>query len=359
MSARLVDIFMEMVRIPSESGEEQEFITWLKDLFAKELRAECALDDYGNLIVKVPARNARCLKPVLFGVHADTVRPGKNIEPILEGGVIHSNGETVLGADDKAGIAELFEAVRMAERHPPLEIVVTREEEIGLVGAKHLDMSSLKAKIGFLLDMDALDTVAIGGPSRMIIDVTIKGKAAHAGMEPQKGVSAIKAASYAISIMKEGWIDEETTANVGIIYGGEIRNGVPEKVEIKAECRSQNHDKCLRQSQLIKRIFETAASAIGAKAKVHMELAYKAVKIPEDAEVVAVAKRAVESIGLRPQVKVICGGTDASIYNEKGIQTVAIGTGVRSEHSKEEHIYVEDMEKAVRMICHIFYELSK
>jgi tripeptide aminopeptidase len=129
-------------------------------------------------------------------------------------------------------------------------------------------------------------------------------------------------------------------------------------VEIKAECRSQTHDKCISQSEIIKRVFETAAAAIGAKADVRMELAYKAVKIPEDAEVVAVAKRAVESIGLTPQVRVICGGTDASIYNEKGVQMVIVGTGARSEHSKEEHIYVEDMEKAVRMIHHIFQELS-
>lgn len=359
MNERMINSFMEMVRIASESGEEQEFIVWLKDLFTRELGAKCTLDSYGNLIVKVPAKGAPRSEPVLFGVHADTVKPGKNIEPVLEGGVIRSKGDTILGADDKAGIAELLEAIRTADQHPPLEIVVTREEEIGLVGAKHLDTSLLRAKSGFLLDMDALDAVVIGGPSHMIIDVTIKGKAAHAGMEPEKGISAIKAASYAIAIMKEGWIDAETTVNVGIIHGGEIRNGVPENVEIKAECRSQNHDKCIRQSEIINRIFETAASAIGAKAVVRMELAYKAVKIPEDAKEVAVAKRAVESIGLVPQVRVICGGTDASIYNEKGIQTVIIGTGVRSEHSKEEHIYVEDMEKAVRMIHHIFQELSR
>jgi tripeptide aminopeptidase len=358
MNEKLINTFMEMVRLSSESGEEQGFISWLKDLFTRELGAECGLDSYGNLIAKIPAKNASHSKPVLFGVHADTVKPGKNIEPVLEGGVIRSKGDTILGADDKAGIAELFEAIRTAERHPPLEVVVTREEEIGLVGAKHLDTSSLRAKSGFLLDMDTLDAVVIGGPSHMIIDVTIKGKAAHAGMEPEKGISAIKAASYAITIMKEGWIDGETTANVGIIHGGEIRNGVPENVEIKAECRSQTHDKCISQSEIIKRVFETAAAAIGAKADVRMELAYKAVKIPEDAEVVAVAKRAVESIGLTPQVRVICGGTDASIYNEKGVQMVIVGTGARSEHSKEEHIYVEDMEKAVRMIHHIFQELS-
>ena len=358
MNKRLVDTFFEMVKIDSESGEEQEFIAYLKDLFTREFQAECTNDDYGNLIVNIPAKNSARKEPVFFSVHADTVKPGKNIEPILENGIIRSKGDTILGADDKAGIAELFEAIRTADRYPPLEIVISREEEIGLMGAKHLDLSLLKSKMGFLIDMDALDAIVIGGPSRMIIDVEIVGKAAHAGMEPEKGISAIKAASYAISILKEGWIDEETTANVGIIEGGEIRNGVPEKARIKAECRSLTHEKCIKQGELIKEVFETSAKSIGARAEVNLELAYKVVRIPENSEVATIAKRAVESVGLEPQVRVICGGTDGSIYNEKGIQTVVIGTGVKSEHSKDENIAVTDMEKAVSMIHQILTELS-
>jgi len=358
VNERLIDTFFKMVRIDSESGEEKEFISYLKDLFTREFRAKCTIDDYGNLIVNIPAKNSARNEPVFFGVHADTVKPGKNIEPILENGIIRSKGDTILGADDKAGIAELVEAIRTADRYPPLEIVVSREEEIGLVGAKHLDTSLLKSKVGFLIDMDALDAVVIGGPSHMIIDVEITGKAAHAGMEPEKGISAIKTASYAICMLKEGWIDEETTVNVGVIKGGEIRNGVPERVQIKAECRSLTHEKCVAQSQLIREIFEIAAKSVGARAEVKMEMAYEAVKIPEDAEVVNIAKDAVRSVGLEPQVRLICGGTDGSIYNQKGIQTVVIGMGAKSEHSKDENIAVADMEKAVGMIQHIFDEFS-
>jgi tripeptide aminopeptidase len=359
VNERLVKTFMEMVRIDSESGEEQRFISYLRDLFTKEFRANCTVDSYGNLIVNIPAKDSARKGPVFFSVHADTVKPGKGIEPLLEKDVIRSKGDTILGADDKAGIAELVEALRTAERYPPVEIVVSREEEIGLVGAKHLDVSLLKSKMGFLLDMDTLDAVVVGGPSHMIIDVEITGKAAHAGMEPEKGISAIKAASYAISILKEGWIDKETTVNVGIIQGGEIRNGVPEKASIKAECRSLAHEKCLAQSQLIKEVFETAAKSVGAKVEVKMVLAYKAVQIPENAAAVNIAREAVKSVGLEPQVRLICGGTDGSVYNEKGIQTVVIGTGVKAEHSKEENIAVADMEKAVRMIQHILKELSR
>jgi len=359
VNERLVNTLFEMIGIDSESGEEQEFISYLKDLFTREFPAKCTIDSYGNLTVNIHAKNSARITPVLFSVHADTVKPGKNIEPILEDGVIRSKGDTILGADGKAGIAELVEALRTADRYPPLEIVVSREEEIGLVGAKHLDVSSLQSKMGFLIDMEGVDPVVVGGPSHMIIDIEITGKAAHAGMEPEKGISAIRAASYAISILKEGWIDEETTVNVGIIGGGEIRNGVPEKAQVKAECRSLTHEKCLTQSELIKEVFETAAKSVGARAEVKMEMAYKAVRIPEDAVVVNIAKRAVESVGLEPRVRIICGGTDASIYNEKGIQTVVLGMGVKSEHSKDENIAVGDMEKAVSMIQHIFVELSE
>jgi len=359
MNKNLIDTFFKMVKISSESGKEKEFISYLNDLFIEEFQARCIIDDYGNLIVKIPGKNTARKEPVLFGVHADTVKPGKNIKPVLENGVIHSKGDTILGADDKAGIAELVQAIRTAEQHLPLEIVVSREEESGLIGAKNLDVSLLKSKIGFLVDMDALDAVVIGGPSHMLIDIEITGKAAHAGMEPEKGISAIKAASYAISTLKEGWIDKETTVNVGVIEGGSVRNSVPGKTLIEAECRSLVHEKCIAQSKLIKEVFEVAARSIGACAEVKMKMAYETVNIPENAKVVTTAKRAVKSIGLEPRVRIITGGTDASIYNKKGIQTVIIGTGVKAEHTIEENIAVVDMEKVVGIIQHIFKELSK
>jgi len=359
MNKNLIDTFFKMVQINSESGEEKEFIAFLKDLFTKELKAKCTIDNYGNLIAKIPAKNTTRTEPVLFGVHADTVKPGKNIEPVLKDGIIRSKGETILGADDKAGTAELFEAIRTAEQYPPLEIVVSREEEIGLKGSKNIDASLLKSKTGFLIDMDALNNIVIGGPSYMSIDVDITGKAAHAGMEPEKGISSIKAASYAISMLREGWIDKETTVNVGIIKGGQVLNAVPEKTNVRIECRSRVHEKCVHQSNLIKEVFLTAAKAIGAQAEVKMELDMKASHISEDTDVVRIVKGAVNSIGLKPNVQIICGGTDASNYNEKGIQTVVMGMGVKAEHTKEENIAITDMEKAVDIIQHIFKELSE
>lgn len=358
MNDRLTRTFCDMVKIDSESGREERFISYLRGLFEEELGAKCTVDRYGNLVAVFSAKGCTCESPVLFGCHGDTVRPGTGIQPFIEDGIIRSKGDTVLGADDKAGIAELVEAIRTAERHPPLEIVVTREEETGLVGSRNLDFSLLKAEMGFILDMDALEAVVIGGPSYMLIDVEILGKAAHAGMEPEKGISAIRAASHAISMLREGRIDDETTVNVGMIQGGEVRNGVPAKAQVKAECRSLSHEKCVAQGKLVAEVFEVAARAVGARAQVKSELAYKAVSIPEDAEVVGIARSAVSSIGLEPKVMVIRGGTDASVYNEKGIQTVIVGTGVKAEHSPDEHISVSDMENAVKLIHHIFCEVS-
>jgi len=355
----LIDTFFRLVQIDSESGEEKKVIQYLKDLFEKEFQAKCTIDSYGNLIAAVSPKNSSRTQPVLFGMHADTVVPGKGIEPVLEDGIIRSKGHTILGADDKAGIAELVEGLRTAECYPPMEIVISREEEVGHLGTKNLDASMLKSKMGFVLDSKDIDTIIIGGPSNMFIDIEIIGKAAHAGMNPEKGISAIKAASYAVSILKEGWIDKETTVNVGTIKAGNVRNSVPEKAELQAQCRSLNHDKCIHQSDLVKQVFDTAALSIGARADVKLNLAYKAMKVPEDAEVVAVAQKAMVGMGLKPQLRVIGGGSDASEYNAIGIQSVVLGTGVHLEHTEDEHVYVQDLQKAVDLLKKIFLILSE
>ena len=354
MNSRMVDAFLDMVRIDSESGQEKAFLEILADLFARQLKAQCSFDHFGNLIARVGAKNCSAGLPIVLSCHGDTVKPGIGIEPVLEDGVIRSRGDTILGGDDKAGIAELYEAILSAERHPEIEIVVTREEEIGLVGARNLDFSMLRSKMGFVLDGDTPESIIVGGPSHMVIDVEITGKAAHAGMEPEKGISAIRAASHAISMIKEGWVDPETTCNVGMIEGGRIRNGVPEKVLVKAECRSLRHEMCISYSEIVGQAFEVAARAIGASADVQMDLNYKASRIADDAIVLDVARRAVELTGLTPDARLICGGTDASVYNENGIQSVVLGIGCRAEHSSDEHIFVADMEKTVEILNRVF-----
>ena len=350
---RLVSSFCEMVRIDSESGNESRFLAVLAERLTDELGASCALDDYGNLIARVAARESSVSQPVLFGMHGDTVKPGVGIEPVIEHGVIRSAGETVLGADDKAGIAEVIEAVLTAQRHPPLELVITREEELGVRGAKHLDIASFESRIGFVLDMDALDAVVVGGPSKMSIDIEIVVRAAHAAMEPEKGISAVRVAAQAITELDEGRIEEGTTVNVGVVHGGEIRNGVPERAVIQMECRSLSHETCLAVERRIRDTFERVAAAFGAAVSISTELSYRASRVSEASPAIAAAVAAVESVGLTANVRTVVGGTDASILNAHGIETVVLGVGMRNEHSTSEEIEISSMRSAVRIIRHL------
>lgn len=341
-----VELFMEMVRIDSESGKERKFLAWLSELFRRDLGAECGFDLYGNLIATLPGKDSEREEPILLCAHADTVKPGVGIEPVLEDGRIRSRGETVLGADDKAGILAIYLGVLSASKRPPLEIVITREEEVGLLGAKNLDYSRLRSRIGFVFDGEDLSGIVIGGPSHFLIDVEVVGRAAHAGMEPEKGISAITALSRAIVRLPQGKIDHETTANVGVVQGGTVRNAVPERAKALAECRSLDHRKAVELSEIYVRIFEEEAERMGAKAEVKVELAYRATRLPEDSPAVALAREAVSSLGMEPVLHLIRGGTDASILNQHGIEAVVLGMGAREAHTKDEWISVEDLKRA-------------
>jgi tripeptide aminopeptidase len=348
----MVKQFMEMVRIGSESGEEAAFIDYLLQEF-KKLGAEAEKDSYGNLIARLPAKGCEGKEPILLSCHADTVKPGNNIKPVLKDGVIRSEGNTILGADDKAGIAEMLEALRIAGVRPPLEIAVSRQEEVGLLGVKKLDFSQLTARRGFLLDNDELETIVIGGPSYFAIDVDIKGRSAHAGMEPEKGINAIVAASKAIAALEWGRLDHETTANVGVIKGGLIRNGVPDNAGFLAECRSLNHEKGQKLAKEMEKTIKEQVEAAGASVEIKIDNLCKAVDIPEDSWTVQLSKKALKKVGINAKTTFITGFTDASIYNNSGIEMAVVGIGARLEHSCDEHIYTADMEKALTMIVEI------
>lgn len=354
MTDRMINQFMEMVQIDSESGNEANFINnYLKPEFEK-LGAKVTIDGYGNLFAKFQEKGCTGKAPILMSCHADTVQPGKGIEPVLKDGIIRSKGNTILGADDKAGIAELLEALRIAEIHPPIEVAISRQEEVGLLGVKAFDFSLISAKKGYLLDNDVLDTIIIGGPTYFAIDVNITGRSAHAGMEPEKGINAIQAAANAIAHLQLGRLDHETTANVGVIQGGIIRNGVPEKVNFLAECRSLNHEKAQELCDKIVETIKQEGSKNGAKVEISVDEKCKAVAISPQSEVVSVSQKALKTVGVDAKPAFMTGFTDASIYNNKGIEMAGVGIGARLEHAIEEHIYVDDMEKAKNMVVEIF-----
>ncbi len=348
----MIDQFIEMVKIDSESGNEAAMIQYLRKEL-EILNGETHIDPYGNLLARFPSLNSNNHKAILLSCHADTVKPGKGIKPIIKNGIIRSEGKTILGADNKAGIAELLEALRLSTARPVVEVSITRQEEVGLLGAKNLDFNWLTARKGYLLDNDTLDTIVIGGPSYFTLDVDITGRSAHAGLEPEKGISAVLAASKAIASLPHGRIDVETTSNVGVIKGGMIRNGVPEETSFLAECRSLDHQKARNLADKMYGIIKTEVEMTGAVAEIRMENPFNAVSIPEDAETVKVSKEALKRTGINASTGFITGFTDASIYNNKGIETAVVGVGARMEHSPEEHIHITDMEKALVMIMEI------
>jgi len=203
------------------------------------------------------------------------------------------------------------------------------------------------------LDNDTLDTIVIGGPSYFAIDVDVKGRSAHAGMEPEKGINAIAAAARAIAALRLGRLDHETTANVGVIQGGIIRNGVPAAAGFLAECRSLQHKKAQALANEMERIIRREVKAAGASVVIKTDNLCKAVQIAPDAWTVVTAQKALKTVGIKAGTTFITGFTDASIYNNHGIEMAVVGIGARNEHSTEEHIHVADMEKALAMLVEI------
>jgi tripeptide aminopeptidase len=206
--------------------------------------------------------------------------------------------------------------------------------------------------------MDSIDAIVIGGPSHIDLDIDITGKAAHSGMEPEKGISAIKAAACAIVVANLGRIDDATTANVGTIRGGSVRNAIPDRVHIEAEVRSLDHDTCVRVSDTMADVFRVAAAAQGAHAEVTCELGYRAYSIDRDTPLVDIATAALRHAGIEPRIARITGGLESAVYHEHGINVLPLGNGARAEHTVDEHIHVEDMERIVEVIRFLFDRFS-
>lgn len=360
---RMIKEFIELVSIDSISLNERN----MADTLRRKLEAlglEVIEDDAGkkaggssgNLIGFM--KGNKNVPGILLMAHMDTVTPGLGKKPVIEGNVIKSDGTTVLGSDDAAGIECILEAIRNIKEekfeHGNIQIAFTIAEEIGLIGAKNLNYDKINSKYGFVLDGGGkIGTVAIQAPSQNHIDVTIIGKAAHAGLEPEKGTSAIQIAGKAVSIMKLGRIDPETTANIGIINGGSATNIICDRVEIKAEARSCDPRKLEAQTLHMKQCFENAASEFGGKVEFKSELMYPAYKIKEDDKIVSILKKASDKAGIELVLEATGGGSDTNIINGKGVQAVDISVGMSNVHSVSEYIEIDDMFKASAFLAEI------
>lgn len=362
---RLIDEFFELVQIDSETKHEQIIAPILKSKM-EDLGFDVIEDDSaarsghgaGNLIATLKGTLSN-VDTIYFTTHMDTVVPGKGIKPELrEDGYIYSDGTTILGADDKAGIAALFDMVKRLKEesieHGDIQFIITAGEESGLAGAKQLDASLITAKYGFAVDSDGkVGGIVTAAPYQAKIWAKILGKTAHAGVAPEKGISAINIASKSIAKMTLGRIDEETTANIGRFEGGSATNIVCDEVNILAEARSIVPDKLDTQTAHMKTVFEETAAAMGGKAEIDVQLMYPGFRFGEDEHVTQVAIQAVKNIGRTPNLGTSGGGSDANIIAGFGIPTVNLSVGYEEIHTKNERMPVEELEKLSDLLVEI------
>lgn len=353
---RLLETFLALVAIDSPSGQEETISKDLARRFA-ELGGEVTQDEHWNLIARWPA-NGREGDPLMLSAHMDTVGVDTGIKPVIRDGVIYSDGATILGGDDKSGVAAILEVIRSLQEdgapYPPLEAVISVGEEVQLRGAKLLDKRKLQAKRGYVLDAGGpIGAIVTNAPSQESLEVWVHGKTAHAGSEPEKGVNAIAVASAAIAAMPLGRIDFETTANIGVIQGGVATNIVPDHVYVKGEARSRDDMKLAEQVAAMAAAFQTAAERYGAHVELKIKRAYTTFKLADDHPVVAAAADAARRLGLTPIIKSTGGGSDANIYAEHGIACAVLSTGMAEVHTPNEHIAIADMVGAAQLLQEI------
>jgi tripeptide aminopeptidase len=349
--SRLVQTFLDLVAIDSPTGQERAIADELGRRFAA-LGGEVERDGHHNLIARFAGSRGDWL---LLSAHMDTVGADVGIKPQIRDGVIYSDGTTILGADDKSGVAVILEVIRSLREdgasHPPVEAVITVGEEQGLVGAKLLDKSQLRSRRGYILDAGGpLNETVVSAPSQDRLTVTVYGRKAHAGSEPERGINAIRVASEAIAAMPLGRIDVETTANIGVIQGGTATNIVPDEVFIRGEARSRDDEKLARQTAAMVAAFEEAAERSGARVQVKIERSYNAYTLTAETPVVARLMAALRERGMEPLLRASGGGTDGNIFAEYGIYCAILSTGMSEVHTNNEHIAIADMVACARLL---------
>jgi tripeptide aminopeptidase len=359
--ARLVQTFLELVAIDSPSGQEEAIGADLARRLAA-LGGEVERDEHGNLMAHLPAapegEQSGSRDWLMLSAHMDTVGKDTGIKPQIRDGVIYSDGTTILGGDDKSGVAVILETIRSMQEdgvpHPPLEVVISVGEETTLHGAKVLDKSKLRSRRGYVLDSGGpIGTIVTSAPSQDSLQITVHGRKAHAGSEPEKGINAIRVASEAIAAMPLGRIDPETTANIGIIEGGVARNIVPDEVRMQGEARSRDNLKLAVQTAAMATAFQEAAERHGARVEFKFTRSYSTYNWTEADPIVAQAMAAARRLGFSPLLEASGGGSDANIYADAGIACAVLSTGMEDVHTSLEHIAIADMVNSARLLGEI------
>lgn len=371
---RLAEHFIMLCETDSPSRKEGRIAAVLKGIFAA-LGADEIIEDQsaaktgsetGNLIIRFHGSPEK--EGIFFNCHMDTVQPGVGIRVQRTGDIFTSRGDTILGSDDKSGIAAIVEAIHCIREnrleHPPFEVLLTTCEEVGLLGAKALDPSIIRAKIGYALDSTGFGLIITGAPAANSLEIDIRGSAAHAGLHPEWGISAIKLAADALTTVPHGRVDEQSTVNFGTIHGGTATNIVPENVRIEGEVRSHSLEKLELLTAQIRDAFtrvieewhDPAGEAHGKPSLIfRAESDFPLMKLHEDDPVVRRIKKAAGSIGINIEHRVAGGGSDANILNGYGLQTAIVATGMTHVHSTREQVDLQDMVDLTRLILALIF----
>lgn len=364
---RLVENFINMAKISSPSLKEREVADYVKKELEsigleviEDLAGEKNGGNSGNVIgiLRAPGK-----KKVLLSAHMDTVLPCDKVVPIIENGIIKSDGTTVLGGDDKAGIANIIEAIRVIKEnnidHPEIIVVCSIAEEIGLLGAKSFEIEKYTPDYSFILDSSGKPGVGIiQTPYSAKGQIKIIGKPAHAGIAPETGINALTVASHAITKIKLGRIDSETTSNIGIVRGGEAVNIVMPEVTLHYEARSFSGQKLDNLLQETADIFNQVAESFGAKFENGIEKGYSGYHFNEDEEILSYFEKACQNVGVECVKKSTGGGSDANIYNAKGYKALTLGVGMTKVHTKEEYIEIDDLVATTKLVIEILKEIA-
>ncbi len=359
MASEVVDLFTELAALPSPPGEERAVadvvIGYLRDLGLSVDEDDAGPkvgSNIGNVYCRLEATDGG--DPIFLCAHLDTVPPEGPIEPVIEDGVVRNAAGTILGADNKSAVAAMLEGARrvLAENRPHggIELLFTPKEEVGLLGAAAFDLERLHARLGYVYDQAApIGGVILGAPYSRALQVRFHGRAAHSGMYPEEGRSAIAAAARAVSDLRLGRVDEETTANVGLIQGGTAGNIVPEWCTLDAEARSHDERKLDELVQEMVDAFSFAAGLEDCEVETKVSKSYKGYRFKTDDPVVRIAAAALERSGYTPAYGLSGGAADANVFNERGLACLNLANGMQDIHTPDERITVDDLEGMVEV----------
>lgn len=367
---RLAATFTTLCEISSPSKNEAAVAAWLKEKFTG-LGADYIYEDgsaaktganCGNLIIRFDGHGEG--EPFFFSCHMDTVQPGENVEVIRTGDIFTSAGDTVLGSDDKSGIAAVIEMISLFREqnisHPTIEIIITTCEEIGLRGAKNLEFGKLQSTYGYALDSTGIDRVIYGAPAANRFSIEVRGIAAHAGLDPETGINALTLAAQALSRIKVGRLDEESTRNFGLISGGVATNIVPECITIYGEVRSHSLGKLEKYTKEVITLFNEVVESTPKKqqdgflrpsVEWSVEEEYPVLALDRNAPVIKKIEQAAEKIGKKMEFLIAGGGSDANIFCGHGLPTAIVATGMDKVHTVDEQLDLNDCVSLTELIC--------